>query len=1168
MEEQKSRNPWLGLESYREGEVLYGRDDDIRDLTQSVLNDTDTLLYGKSGIGKSSILNAGIIPAARRHGYIPVLVRLSHKEQHSYLSQIKNAIANAMIPLPMDESGNQVELSKHELEQRESALLQRIKEVVACKNKDKESLYEYFHRHTFHDGEGERVKLLIIFDQFEEIFTLQTDESKKKCFFAELADFLNDIMPSELQGNAITAETITKEVKTVDDDNFEDLFSDLDLGVTDKLPEYIADNDIHLVFTIREDFLSEFEYYSASIPSLKQNRYGLRPINEEQAAQIILRPMPGLIDESVAKLIIEKVTGRTDFELDGIPEIEVDSAVLSLYLNRLYDAKTGDKITSELVEDKGGEIIGDFYADAISGISDSTIEYLEDMLLNGQGRRDNITIFDAINDGGATEKELDILCNKKKILRQFNYAGVLRIEYVHDILCPVVKNHKEEREILKRQEEEKVRDAAEREKIINQQLRERKRFQRTLLWSVGIILLIISTWLFNSYWNQWEYEEYYKAFTRQNGWPVGVGEKLDRSEVSRLSITYKLVRNGRNSSKPFVRVEVCSPNKHVYLPNLRSPLVGVAEKKDKAAEYFSSLNLKVRTIRFSGESESGDASVSRETYYDDKETLLYAVNYYRSMDNNSLEGLQNNCSLWAVYVDKNGLPMKVRDNGADRMKVFLSSSGNSKMNKLESKYMFYDEHGSPQTNDIGCYGFRVVYNEDLTIDSLYHLDPFSLESYVEVRRYEDNKNTYAYFSYDTEKLVTHNLLGYAKRVDVLDERGNVIERNFFDSEDKLIEGMFHCAIERRHYDDFNRIDSIAFFDKRHEITGYQLLKYIGYSNVHSEECRYANSGNHQFSRTYLESNIEEGNMVNIIEDDIANNKFRHKRIVNDTVHNIIECSFLNHDGKLTFDSLEQCSRYVKKTTKHGRGKISVTKYYDEQGDLYWNPSNRVVAAIDSSYYDEHGLKTVQVTFDAKGNVLKSMGYDYKDGVEITRYALSLDGHTPIRCAEWEIDGLCYYRLNNVKNAQQGFNLAYIQAVSEYKGCSSCVYFPSYSDSIDYKFDPIKKSMGENWIRLDQTLITIPPAPHDSYWVQYLHITSLKGMAYKSGLRDGDLVLKNESLGNNMKLLTVMRYHPSNGKWEYPNPIRVSMQNSGMEIYPVAYTKDEYVNFLKGLKNYE
>ena len=49
---------------------------------------------------------------------------------------------------------------------------------------------------------------------------------------------------------------------------------------------------------------------------------------------------------------IEKVTGRTDFLLDGIPEIEVDSAVLSLYLNRLYDEKTDDNINKWRAENQ------------------------------------------------------------------------------------------------------------------------------------------------------------------------------------------------------------------------------------------------------------------------------------------------------------------------------------------------------------------------------------------------------------------------------------------------------------------------------------------------------------------------------------------------------------------------------------------------------------------------------------------------------------------------------------------------------------------------------------------------------------------------------------------------------------------------------------------------
>ena len=69
-------NPWKGLKAYSEGEILYGRNDDIQALSQYIINNTQTVLYGKSGIGKSSILNAGVFPVARQHGLYPVPVRL------------------------------------------------------------------------------------------------------------------------------------------------------------------------------------------------------------------------------------------------------------------------------------------------------------------------------------------------------------------------------------------------------------------------------------------------------------------------------------------------------------------------------------------------------------------------------------------------------------------------------------------------------------------------------------------------------------------------------------------------------------------------------------------------------------------------------------------------------------------------------------------------------------------------------------------------------------------------------------------------------------------------------------------------------------------------------------------------------------------------------------
>ena len=454
MKEYLRKNPWLGLQSYKEGEVLYGRDEDIRDLSHCVLNDTDTLLYGKSGIGKSSILNAGILPAARRLGYLPIIIRLSHNDSLTYIQQINQAIIGAILceQIDIDTDTDESHLESKIFDGIDKSLL--IREVTPCKNIESESFYEYFHRHTFHNIKGDRIKLLIIFDQFEEIFTLQDDIRKKKLFFSDLADLLNDIMPNDLQVKVDFTTEFQEEIK---EDDLDNIFDDLNLGIENNIPRYVFDNNIHFVFTIREDFLSEFEYYSATIPSLKHNRYNLRPLNEEQAAQIILRPIPEIIDKSVAKLIIEKITGKKDFNIDGIPEIEVDAAVLSLYLNRLYDASEGLVITQELVEQKGGEIISDFYKDALSEISVSSIEYLEEVLLNGQGRRENITIYDAINKGNVSEYEINVLCNKKKVLRQFNYAGDLRIEYVHDILCPIVEKHKEEKITLKIQAKSRKR---------------------------------------------------------------------------------------------------------------------------------------------------------------------------------------------------------------------------------------------------------------------------------------------------------------------------------------------------------------------------------------------------------------------------------------------------------------------------------------------------------------------------------------------------------------------------------------------------------------------------------------------------------------------------------------------------------------------------------------
>ena len=415
----KKHNPWLGLESYQENQIIYGRNEEIEDLSQRVLNDFDTIVYGKSGIGKTSIINAGVLPIVRKNGFVPIVLRLDHNNNKSYISQIKEAI------------GKDVE----------------IIETASAKNVDKELLWEFFHRHKFL-VDGERVKLMLVFDQFEEMFTLQQTAIIRNEFFKEFAYVLNNAMPKELafcSDDLKTEAPVQSDIQVEGFASMSNIFNNIKDGVVCPEAQYVNDNNIHFIFILREDFLSEFEFYTTKIPSLKLHRFALRPLNEEQAAEIITKPRPGFISIDVAHLIIETITGRSDFSLGNEPEIEVDAAVLSLFLSRIYQ-KLGDNddvISAQIVKQFGSNIIKDFYLESIESLSDAEIYLLEDKLLTSNNHRNNISYSDFCRY--INKNKIDSLIHNKKLLRTFNYGNDIRIEFIHDILCPIIKEIKDDR---------------------------------------------------------------------------------------------------------------------------------------------------------------------------------------------------------------------------------------------------------------------------------------------------------------------------------------------------------------------------------------------------------------------------------------------------------------------------------------------------------------------------------------------------------------------------------------------------------------------------------------------------------------------------------------------------------------------------------------------------
>ena len=414
----KRNNPWLGLESYKENQIIYGRNTEISDLSQRVLNDTDTVVYGKSGIGKTSVINAGILPIARQNEFEPIVIRFDHSNTTSYIKQLDGYIRNKV----------------------------EVEDVLPARNAEKELLWEYFHRHLFF-VDGKRKKLLLIFDQFEEIFTLQQNPTARLDFFRSFGDVLNDMMPKELVDNLDVKNSDISKTNNTQVEGFTDLANIFNAPNDDVSAEaqYIDDNNIHFVFVLREDFLSEFEFYTIKIPSLKLHRFALRPLNEEQAAEIIIKPCPGLVSLDVARLIIETVTNRKDFSLGDEPEIEVDAAVLSLFLSRIYQKLdvNDDVISSRIIKQFGTDTIKDFYVDSVENLTDEELNLMEDKLLTTNGRRNNVSYVDFCKF--VNKEKVDDLIHNKKLLRTFNYGNDLRLEVIHDILCPIIKGIKDDR---------------------------------------------------------------------------------------------------------------------------------------------------------------------------------------------------------------------------------------------------------------------------------------------------------------------------------------------------------------------------------------------------------------------------------------------------------------------------------------------------------------------------------------------------------------------------------------------------------------------------------------------------------------------------------------------------------------------------------------------------
>ena len=469
-----AENPWPGLDFFAEKsrDFFHGREAEADLLLTMVRHRLLTVLYGQSGLGKSSLLQAGLFPRLRADGWLPVYIRLSHtdadglggKGASALIAQTRQFIREAIADA---------------IEQKQ--LLPAEASSPSPMPRDDESLWEYLHRKVsgLRSPSRERVAPVLVFDQFEEIFTLGRNEARqaiRQAFLRDLADCVENRLP----------EHVVKEVNRKQPSNMA-RFADLEF----------TRQDYRVVLSLREDYLAELHDLSDLMPSIHENETRLVPLNGWQALDAVAIPGEALVEPVVAREIVEIVAasrrGETA-ELDGaVPEagdgeltdeakLEVDPALLSMVCRGLNDerqrrkqSKITPEITNDLLKSGGRSILHRFYTECFQSLPDRASapevqKFVEDDLLTPTGYRNMAELVRAQNrlaksgvpDASAAIQQLI----DQRLLRisERRQDKTKWIELTHDVLCDVVKESRQEREVreAKEREEREERERAAR----------------------------------------------------------------------------------------------------------------------------------------------------------------------------------------------------------------------------------------------------------------------------------------------------------------------------------------------------------------------------------------------------------------------------------------------------------------------------------------------------------------------------------------------------------------------------------------------------------------------------------------------------------------------------------------------------------------------------------
>jgi hypothetical protein len=411
-----NRYPGVKPFSEKDNKLFFGRKKDVEAFNDLLFVKQHVVLYGKSGYGKSSLINAGVIPTLKEQKLcVYFLIRFnnySEKKLTESLSPLENVKKRLNVKIKI-----------------------RSEFYNVIPNED--SLWYWIKQNQLN---SDKTKFIIFFDQFEELFTYPKEE------IADFSEQLSQLLYGSIPVNYR---------KKIDELNEKG-------EISEKLQIFLYEKpEIKVVFSIRGDRLSQLNILTDRHPSILQNCYELDALTIEDAATAITQPAK-LNDAKFKTEPFEYTDGAVGKILKSIANAQdkkVETATLQIvckYVEDMLVAEKGNRIITEELLGNITDIFQKYYEALLNSFTTEertkVQPFIEDALIDGD-RRNSLTDGYIENRLNIPLRLLGILEQSSLLRKERDASGRILYEISHDSLIAAINKVAEKRRI--REEEEK-----------------------------------------------------------------------------------------------------------------------------------------------------------------------------------------------------------------------------------------------------------------------------------------------------------------------------------------------------------------------------------------------------------------------------------------------------------------------------------------------------------------------------------------------------------------------------------------------------------------------------------------------------------------------------------------------------------------------------------------